>query len=669
MSPRPLDVLDGVIERLCVELNLDFHINHMIGGPEGLRLRSSRGLPQEITGRVATMRLGEGVCGTVARDTKRMIIPDVQANDDPRLDLLRSVGVRGYACYPLLAEGRLLGTLGMGSRASAGFDEDEIELMQIVCGQIAMALERARLTTELQRRTEELEGAVATSEVTLLQLEAVVKSITEGIIVTDLKGNVLAMNPAAFEMLGFDDVGDCSRHFDNYLEIFQAHYLDSEVVPVEEWPVQRISRGESFMNVEVNVRRLDTGKSWIGSFSGAPVRNKSGEIMLAAITMRDITEQKANQRELKEAKRAAESANRAKDQFLELLSHELRIPLTPVLTLAHILESDDGLPEHLRHYAETIRRNVETEVLLIDDLVDLTRLDKGKLQLDRRRVNLHSLVTRVQNFCRADVTAHRVELSGELAAAHHYINADPIRIQQAFRAIVKSLIRLVGGAGRMIIRSVNNAPGTVTLNIIISGERVHPGLIPHILDALTEGDAMSQRYGGLGLSLAVGRALIEAHGGTFGPARHTNNGESGLEIVLTTSDLAEATAEDVPETTPALENLRVLVVEDHEDTRLVLQSLLERDGFTVFTANSVATALDVARGNPPDLLISDIGLPDGSGSDLMRLLRNRHPLKGIAISGYGTDADIRRNMESGFSEHLTKPVSYLRLHDAIERLI
>jgi PAS domain S-box-containing protein len=637
------------------------------------------GNPAEAVGRVIDMmsaalgldlslcllRDGEEPC-PVASGGLSSEIASLLARGDGRDDaaILASAGMAAIVRVPLGAGGEII-----AGRRDAGFSPDDLLTIEIVAGTIAMALGRGAAHEELRLTRSELEGALASSEITLLQLDAAFRSINEGIIITDLQGSVLAMNPAALDLLGFEDIEECNRHFDNYLEVFQANYLDSELVPVEEWPVQRIVRGESFTNIEVHVRRLDTGRSWIGSFSGAPVRNRDGEIILAAITIRDITAQKHGQRELKEAKRAAERANRFKNRFLDLLSHELRTPLMPVLTLAHLLESDPALPAHLRDHAEVIRKNVEVEASLIDDLLDLTLIDKGKLDLAPRPLSLHRLIGGVLDACGDDIARKQLKMSLSLDADRATVAADPLRMKQALRSLIKTVVNLAG-KGEKIAIGTRDAERGVLLTISGSGRGMSPRLLRHMFGSAGEADApTTTRFGGAGLSFAIARVLIELHGGSVGVVGEDDDAITSLLIELPTTIEGEEPEREALVPVSGGEALRVLVVEDHEDTCQVMRAMLDRAGYRVAVASSVAGAIDAASaGEGFDLLICDIALPDGTGIDVLRALRGAGRTRGLAVSGFGSNADVQRSIDAGFDAHLTKPVTYQKLHDAISRI-
>jgi signal transduction histidine kinase/DNA-binding response OmpR family regulator len=397
-------------------------------------------------------------------------------------------------------------------------------------------------------------------------------------------------------------------------------------------------------------------------------------------------------RTLKQAKDAAVAANRAKDQFIAVLSHELRTPLTPVLTTVQDLERDDTLTPDGRSAIQMVRRNVELEAKLIDDLLDLTRISKGKLRLTLGTVDAHALLNSVLEICESDIVSKRQQVKVELAAARHHLRADSARLHQIFWNLIKNAVKFTPERGRISVSTSNDEAGNFELRVTDTGIGIEPDVLPRIFDAFEQGEqAVTRQFGGLGLGLAITRALVEGHGGQI-RAQSAGRGTGAIFAVrLPTIEPAAipalapaATAPKLPpgamaaamamnRDVPAAAHLKILLVDDHEDTSRAMKRLLERVGYEVRTASSVAGAMESAKRAPFDLLISDIGLPDGSGIELLRRLKvhfhNGHPpLKAIALSGFGMEEDLRRSREAGFVEHLTKPVDFEQLEAVIQQL-
>lgn len=390
-------------------------------------------------------------------------------------------------------------------------------------------------------------------------------------------------------------------------------------------------------------------------------------MLVLATVVADL--QKAQERE-RAARTEAERANSAKDQFLAVLSHELRTPLTPVMLAASMLENDRELPARMRQDLQTIRRNVELEARLIDDLLDLTRITRGKLQLDLHVTDIHDLMRRAIDICCRD---NRLKLDVQLEAPSHQVRADPARIQQVFWNLLNNAQKFTPEGGAITIRSRNAPDGAIVVEISDTGAGIEPTLLPKLFAPFAQGQRGSAQKGGagLGLGLAISRALVSAHGGTLGG--HSEGPGRGATFTVQMPTVSQPAisppAQSTPrETKPSISHgLRILLVEDHESTLVMMGRLLSAMQHKVTPATSIASAARALESNSFDLLISDLGLPDGLGYELMQLVKSKYGLKGIALSGYGMDSDIQRSREAGFLEHLTKPIDMDTLEAAIAR--
>jgi CheY-like chemotaxis protein len=374
---------------------------------------------------------------------------------------------------------------------------------------------------------------------------------------------------------------------------------------------------------------------------------------------------------LQRAKNEAEEANRSKDRFLAMLSHELRTPLTPVLMTIASLRREPNLTDDLRRDLEVLQRNVELEALLIDDLLDLTRIAHGKLELRSDAVDIHSTIEHALSISAGDITAKTIRVTRHFDAREHHCWADPARLQQVFWNLIKNSAKFTPEGGRLEISTRNNDRHQIVVEVSDSGIGIDPNLMPRIFDAFEQGGGViTSRYGGLGLGLAISKRVVDLHSGTI-EARSDGPGRGATFIVTLNAmetSLLEGPVLFLESEPPPAKHIQILFVEDHEDTARVLGRILRNAGFDVSHAGTVAQARTLAAGRPFDLLISDLGLPDGSGLDLMKGLREAQGMKGIALSGFGTDDDVAASMAAGFAAHLTKPVDWERLRAEIERL-
>src|SRR5712691_12389050 len=453
-------------------------------------------------------------------------------------------------------------------------------------------------------------------------------------------------------------------------EITDSTYDDVKIAPAE--AIERVlSFGAPFQLVEqpftdergmthfvnVNLLRLQGSRQTI-----------QGVLYLVEDKTRDVT-----------LRHELVNANAAKDQFLALLSHELRNPLSPIIAMVGELEATTPQSPKLRQALEVIRRNVELEARLIDDLLDVTRIAKGKLQLSFEVVDVHEILQRVYEICREDMAKKSIEAKFELNAQHVHIESDPARLQQVFWNLVKNSVKFTPANGRITIATRNSTPEEIEIEIIDTGIGIASDKIDRIFNAFEQGQtSITRRFGGLGLGLAISKALIDAHGGKIRVASPGKDQGSTFSLELKTvpspvsgdGDGAQRDRRTVSEKDLVVpRHRRVLVVDDHHDTCTGMKRMLERRGYEITVAHSAEQAVEKVRTQDFDLLISDIGLPDRSGYELMRELRSSKALPGIALSGFGTEQDVNEARAAGFSEHLTKPINFERLEEAIKNLL
>jgi PAS domain S-box-containing protein len=384
-------------------------------------------------------------------------------------------------------------------------------------------------------------------------------------------------------------------------------------------------------------------------------------------------------------------ANAAKDRFLAMLSHELRTPLTPVLAaVSAILARGSVVGDDLMGLFRMIQRNVQLEARLIDDLLDLTRVSRGQFDLAFGDVDLHELVRSVIAICQDDAKKKCVALEVEMGARRSRVRGDPARLEQILWNLVKNAIKFTPSQGRVTVRTLDMGD-EVHVSVQDTGIGIEAERMGRIFLPFVQADpSISRTFGGMGLGLSISKSLAEAHQGSIIVASDGAGRGSTFTLALRSLRSLEsvppsprpfpdplATPEKttmlppppkLPTPVPAFP-LRVLLVEDDPDTLEVTSMLLRGQHYDVATAETVSQALYQVREHEFDLLISDIALPDGSGLDLMReLQQQRKTIKGIALSGFGTQEDVRRAKMAGFTAHLTKPVSFPRLETLIREI-
>ena len=371
------------------------------------------------------------------------------------------------------------------------------------------------------------------------------------------------------------------------------------------------------------------------------------------------------------------AANAAKDQFLALLSHELRSPLAPVIAMVGELEAEMPDSQPVREALEVVRRNVELEARLIDDLLDVTRISKGKLQLSFETICIHQILQRAYEICRTEIEAKNLKVEFRLRATHTHVEGDPARLQQAFWNLIKNSVKFTPEKGRIIVETVNPAPDKIEARIIDTGIGIERDKIDKIFNVFEQGQAeITRRFGGLGLGLSISKALIDAHGGKISVKSPGKDQGAIFSVELTTvvtpiggdGEKQDQPVDREPERAVS-SHRRVLLVDDHHDTCIGMKRMLERRGYKITVAHTAEQAVEKVREEDFDLLISDIGLPDRSGYELMREVRLNKDLPGIALSGFGSEQDVTQARDAGFSEHLTKPINFERLEKTIQSLL
>lgn len=508
------------------------------------------------------------------------------------------------------------------------------------------------------------------AEAVMQQNEALFSTILEqapgGVYVVDDQFRMLEVNALARPTFAATEpvIG---RDFGEVMRILWGPELGPQLADIFR---HTLETGERYISPRFTHERYDLGQQRSYDWETQRLTLPNGKFGVVCY-FTDTTEQRAQEEALRCAKEVAELANESKDRFLAVLSHELRTPLTPVLLALNALQHAPGLRPEVREDLAMIKRNVELETRLIDDLLDLSRITSGKVELKSEAVDLNEAVRQVCGICDQQLQDKDVRLETALGADVGSIPADPTRLQQILWNVLKNAVKFTPTQGTVRVRTTRLGPDRCELCVEDSGIGIPPEVLPRIFDAFEQGEAqITRQFGGLGLGLAITRALVERHGGNI-RAESAGSGLGATFVIelpgqapppVVATPLEEAKKPD-PEG-----QLRVLLVEDHADTARTLGRLLRRAGFDVIPASDITGAIAAVEQEAPDLLVSDLGLPDGTGHELMREVRAKYSVPGIALSGYGMEEDIRRSHESGFTEHLVKPVSVTELIAAIRRV-
>ena len=375
---------------------------------------------------------------------------------------------------------------------------------------------------------------------------------------------------------------------------------------------------------------------------------------------------------LRHAKEAAEAANRAKDDFIASLSHELRSPLNPVLLLASEYARSPGLPAQMREDFQIILKNVRLQARLIDDLLDLTRIERGGISISARMLALGVVLREVCESLRSEAEEKHLTIELDLPERCCAVRGDNLRLQQVFGNILRNAIKFSYSHSQIRVK-VSSSSSSARVSISDQGFGIRQTDLKQIFEPFTQGPrcnahAVAQ---GLGLGLSIAQRLVERHRGEI----IAESGGPGMGATFHVDLPLEASPPELPTASicePAYcasaPCIRILLVDDHETTRNVLARMIRRLGHEVLVAGDLRTASEILFETGVDVLVSDLGLPDGDGTELTIRWKPRIKFGAIALSGFGMESDVTRSRESGFSYHLTKPVEFERLAEVIQKV-
>lgn len=526
---------------------------------------------------------------------------------------------------------------------------------------LPMVVERAIAEAKERRQRIGAERALETSETNYRRLVDALRDYA--VIGLNAEGRIRSLNRAAEDMLGFalHEMKGRSASL-----LYQGQEADCGSLHES---LQNALQHESH-SVECWMKRRD-GTEFHASIVTTAIRNDAGSVVGFSKIIRDTTQARRAAEALEAAKEQAEAANAAKDRFLAMLSHELRTPLTPILAAVHLLEQESAQPASLEDVPAMIRRNVELEARLIDDLLDLTSITHNKLSLSLKPLDMDACLSGVVEMGRAQVRSKGQQMEVRLEAEHSLVAADAGRTQQIIWNVLKNAIKFTPRAGRIVIESFNPDADRYSVRISDNGIGISEAALTRIFSAFEQADiSITREFGGLGLGLAIAHALAYKHDGELiaesaGPGR-------GARFTFTLPLLDPVP--DEPEGAVSVERrayerpLRILLVEDNEDTSRAMARLLKILGHEVSLANTVAIGKRLAQTEVFDLLVGDIGLPDGDGTEVAREFKRIQQKPSIAITGFGMDEDILKSQEAGFTAHVTKPVNFEHLSELISVL-
>jgi signal transduction histidine kinase len=364
-------------------------------------------------------------------------------------------------------------------------------------------------------------------------------------------------------------------------------------------------------------------------------------------------------------------ANRAKDVFLATLSHELRTPLTPVVGWIKLLRSGNLDSKSIAQALDAIERNAWLQARLIDDLLDTSRIATGKLQFEPRPTDLNVVVKAALDTVLEMAASRNIDLSIRLSPSTLVVMGEPVRLQQIAWNLVSNAVKFTDPGGKVTVTTATDGH-EARITVTDTGVGISPDFLPHVFDRFRQADgSTSRRHGGLGLGLAIADALAKLHGGRLEAKSDGVGKGSSFTFRIGLAAAETAIPEKIEAGPRSLKDLNVLVVEDSADTLTLLSTMLSREGASVMQATSASEALEIAGSDPPDIVISDIGMPDIDGYEFLQQLKQVPGMDGvpaIAISGYASDEDRRKALSVGYLALMPKPINVDALFDLIHDL-
>ena len=511
-------------------------------------------------------------------------------------------------------------------------------------------------------------------------LQVTLSSIGDAVISTDVESRVTFMNKVAESLTGWSQAEALGRPLS---EVF--HILNEQSREAIENPALRaLSTVTTVDLANHTILVARDGTEWPIDDSAAPIRNEQGEVAGVVLVFRDITERRRMESERERllasaqaAQKEAEQANRLKDEFLATASHELRTPLTAVVGWARLLRTGKLDAENSERALEAIERNAALQTKLIDDLLDVSRIITGKLSLDRRAIEMAHVVSDAVNTVRPAADAKNITIETSFDANAEPVLGDANRLQQVVWNLLSNAVKFTPKNGRIEV-AVLRLDSQIEISVRDSGEGISTDFLPYVFDRFRQADGKTTRsHSGLGLGLAIVRQLVELHGGTV--SAHSDGPGRGAMFTLRLPVLAvnrvagSTTAASVLysgkirdglsiECSPRLDGVRVLVVDDDLETREMLYAVLSQCNAEVFTAASAAEALQEIKRRKPDVLVSDLGMPEQDGYELIRQVRemestnDKSATPALALTAYAKAEDRVRALAGGYQVHLSKPV-------------
>ncbi|HVG17574.1 MAG TPA: GAF domain-containing protein [Blastocatellia bacterium] len=637
------------------------------------------------------------------RQRKLVIVREGQETTREAAELLNMVGAKMSVLVPLFARERLVGALSMSMNTARKFSQNDAALVETIGKQVAIAIENAQLFSNVNKQRERL--------VLVNEIGQVFASTL------DLESIYLTVRERLRELIDCDTLLISFYEHDTQTITCAFAYTDGEVYPTDKFEPLKLGTGPQSecirtarpLIVDNIAKRHPNSFRYVGKTDNNPVSViyvpllaeehvigviQAQSVREGAYTKEDVPMLSivANQaasaiqnarlyREAVEGRRAMERANQIKEEFFAILSHELRTPLTPILGWTRILSRLSPDDHDTRaHALSVIERNAKLQTQLVNDLLDMSRIDSGKLSIYVQPTDLNAAVRGAVESLRNESNQRGIDLETHVASDEMAVLADPARLEQVITNLLTNALKFTDKGGRVIV-STERAGDSGVVSVSDTGIGIPQDFLPHIFERFRQADSSTRRrHGGLGLGLSIVKSLVEMHGGQV--RAHSEGAGHGstftVELPLAAAETATEPQAEAPDVIQSLSEksfglggLQLLIIEDDADTLEMMRVLFEAQSIKVIgaaTAEEAFALLDVER---PDVIISDISLPEMDGCEFARRIRADVRFKGlpmIALTGLVSNDDRERALEAGFDYHLPKPINYGELFAAVKEL-
>lgn len=628
------EIYEAALDALTVGLGVE-RASILLFDPGGvMRFEASRGLSE------AYRRATEGHSPWTADspDAEAFVVPDVAADPSlaPFLETVRAEGIAAMAFIPLVSQRRVIGKFMVYLDAPRALGDDELQLAGVIAAQVAFAVARTRAEALTRRSEERLRFALDAALMGTWEWELGTNTVRWSENLERIHG----LPPGTFD-------GD----FESYER--EIHPDDRERVLAS---LRRAVAEGAPHDVEYRIVAPDGSVRWVEGKGRVEYENGRAARMVGICLM-------VTRRKEAEAERlsALEGANQIKDEFLATLSHELRTPLNAILGWVQILAGGEPSPERVRKAIDIIGRNARLQAQLIEDILDVSRIVSGKLEVERVPLHVPQLLDAAVSAVLPAAEARGVRVGVEVAERLPPIEGDPKRLQQVLGNVLSNAIKFTPEGGEVRVRCATDH-GSVAIEVRDTGVGIDPAFLPYVFDRFRQADSRStRRHGGLGLGLAIARHLVEQHHGSI--AAHSDGAGRGSTIALRLPTAGAGLAEAAGLSTDTDGDLRldgvvVLVVDDERDSRELVATLLEGRGARVLLCDSAAAALARLDTTPVALLVADLAMPDMDGYALIEAVRRRDvAMPALAVSAHARAEDRRRALACGFNGYCPKPLS------------